>query len=127
MQTIQSTTDKEQVEHPAVGTHLLVTFKDCAANILDCETSLRALAHEAATATRATVLQVCSHKFSPQGVTALIVLAESHASLHTYPESNIVFWDCFTCGTICDPELSISVLTKALKPKQIDKQVIIRG
>ena len=52
----------------------------------------------AAAATGATVLQVICQRFAPQGVTALALLAESHASLHTYPEAGLAFWDCFTCG-----------------------------
>jgi S-adenosylmethionine decarboxylase len=113
-------------ENEACGEHLLVTFKNCAANILDCEKSLRSLIYEASIATGATVLEICSHKFQPQGVTALTVLAESHASLHTYPESNLVFWDCFTCGNTCNPELSIPVLVEALKPQTIEKKLILR-
>ncbi len=123
LETIQ----QKEIHYPANGEHLLVTFKNCAANILDCEESLRSLVYNASIATGATVLEVCSHKFQPQGVTALTVLAESHASLHTYPESNVVFWDCFTCGDTCKPELSIAVLAEALQPQTIEKQLISRG
>jgi S-adenosylmethionine decarboxylase len=72
-------------------------------------------------------LQLASQKFSPQGVTAIAVLAESHASLHTYPESAVVFWDCFTCGDSCEPALSVPVLIEALKPLSVDQQIVSRG
>jgi len=127
MEILETIIQTQEIHYPARGEHLLVTLKNCAANILDCEESLRSLAYDAATATGATVLEVCSHKFQPQGVTALTVLAESHASLHTYPESNLVFWDCFTCGTTCKPELSIAILAEALQPQTIEKQLIQRG
>lgn len=116
-----------QVTHEASGCHLLLTLKDCSPELLDDESKLRELTRLAAEATGATMLEICSHRFNPQGVTSLVMLAESHASLHTYPESNVVFWDCFTCGTTCNPELSVAVLVKALKPGSISKQVILRG
>lgn len=114
-------------EGDAVGSHLLLTLRECSANILDDEERLIEVARLAAEATRATVLQVCSHRFSPQGVTVLVVLAESHASLHTYPEHNTVFWDCFTCGDTCEPSLSLPVLEEALKPGVVSKQLISRS
>ena len=116
----------ESATHEARGFHLLLTLKGCDAEILNDQNKLEELTRAAALATGATVLEICAHKFKPQGVTALAVLAESHASLHTYPESNVVFWDCFTCGTECTPELSVPVLTTALKPESFSKEIIYR-
>jgi S-adenosylmethionine decarboxylase len=113
--------------YEARGTHLLLTLSGCRVDNLNDETFLRDLTDRAATATGATVLQIASQKFSPQGVTAIAVLAESHASLHTYPESAVVFWDCFTCGETCQPERSIELLVKALEPASVDQQMIARG
>lgn len=110
----------------AKGVHLLLTLTGCDPDWLDDESKLKQLAGEAATATGATVLQLVSHKFEPQGVTALALLAESHASLHSYPESGLVFWDCFTCGDECKPELSVNYLVDALKPKKISQQLVQR-
>ncbi len=110
----------------ARGTHLLLTLKDCAVDLND-EALLRDVVDRAAKATGATVLQLTSHRFHPQGITVLAVLAESHASLHTYPESSTVFWDCFTCGDTCVPEKSIDVLTEGLKPHTINKQIVSRS
>ena len=123
---LDNETSDEVVVHEATGTHLLLTLRGCSVDILNDEVALSELARSAAEATGATVLQICAHKFAPQGVTALAVLAESHASLHTYPESAVVFWDCFTCGTTCSPELSVQVLVQALKPTSINKQIVAR-
>ncbi len=120
-------TDKVPAVYDASGTHLLLTLKGCSSEILDNQAKLCALAKTAAEATRATILQMCSQQFTPQGVTVVAVLAESHASLHTYPEWGTVFWDCFTCGTTCDPELGVAVLVDALKPTSISKQAVLRG
>jgi S-adenosylmethionine decarboxylase proenzyme len=116
-----------EILYPAVGHHLLLTLRGCRLEVLNDESKLRQLAQSAAEASAATVLQVCSHRFSPQGITVLVVLAESHASLHTYPESGVVFWDCFTCGTTCKPELSAAVLIEALKPSSIGQEMIDRS
>jgi S-adenosylmethionine decarboxylase len=111
----------------ATGSHLLLTLSGCSPAMLDDQTTLRELCQRAATATGATVLQLVSHRFQPQGVTVLVVLAESHASLHTYPESGVLFWDCFTCGQECKPELSVQVLVDALAPLGVNQRMIQRG
>lgn len=112
--------------HEACGIHLLLTLRDCAAEILNDRYELGELVRAAALASGATVLETHSYQFAPQGVTAMAVLAESHASLHTYPESGTVFWDCFTCGNTCNPELTVEVLVDALKPGSINKQLVSR-
>lgn len=113
--------------HEASGQHLLLTLRDCQADILNDLERLSALTREAAEATGSTVLNLCAHPFEPQGITAVAILAESHASLHTYPESNLVFWDCFTCGTTCDPQKSIAVLQAALKAETVSFEVVSRS
>lgn len=118
--------ETQTATYEARGTHLLLTLKDCAVDLND-EALLRDVVDKAAKATGATVLQLTSHRFHPQGITVLAVLAESHASLHTYPESSTVFWDCFTCGETCVPEKSIEVLAEGLKPADINKQVVARS
>jgi S-adenosylmethionine decarboxylase proenzyme len=128
MQTPLKTIDVNPAEyHEATGTHLLLTLKGCSSAIIHDAEQLRELAYNAATATGATVLEVVVHQFQPQGTTVLVVLAESHASLHTYPESKCVFWDCFTCGTTCNPALSEMVLSDALIPTTIERQLVLRG
>jgi S-adenosylmethionine decarboxylase len=112
--------------YEASGRHLLLTLTDCCPELLNDLEALRELASDAAVATGATVLNVCAQKFEPQGATVVVVLAESHASLHTYPEVQKVFWDCFTCGTVCDPEKSISVLKKRLGARSVSFQTVSR-
>ncbi|MBX9722910.1 MAG: adenosylmethionine decarboxylase [Candidatus Obscuribacterales bacterium] len=113
--------------YEAKGRHLLLTLEGCDLEFLSDEQFIRDLTFEAATASGATVLHVSSHKFEPHGVTAVAVLAESHASIHTYPESGVVFWDCFTCGDICKPELSIDPLVCKLSPSEVRHQIIERS
>ena len=117
---------KAQV-HEASGKHLLLTLRDCKADILNDLERLKELTREAAEATGATVLNLCAQPLEPQGVTAVAILAESHASLHTYPEANIVFWDCFTCGTTCDPQKSVSILQEALEAETVSFEIVSRS
>ncbi len=107
------------------GQHLLLTFSGCAAPILDDRAALETLARRAAEATGATVLGVQGHHFDPRGVTVLALLAESHLGLHSYPETGVVFVDCFTCGA-CDPRRSIPILAGALRPFGIREELIDR-
>ena len=95
--------------------------------MLDDLPALVELVRRAATATGATVLEVVSHRFAPQGVTVLALLAESHASLHTYPERGGAFWDCFTCGPTCDPSRSVTLLAEALRPASLTREEIGRS
>ena len=114
-------------QHSALaGRHLLLTLAGCPAAVLDDLPALEGLVRRAAAATGATVLDVVSHRFAPQGVTVLALLAESHASLHTYPERGVAFWDCFTCGPNCEPARGVAVLTTTLQPVSIVREEIMR-
>lgn len=110
-----------------VGQHLLLTLSGCRPDRLSDEALLLKMVREAAIATGATVLEVRSHSFEPQGFTAIVMLSESHASLHTYPERGIAFWDCFTCGLQCQPEHSIAKLVEALQPETVHHQIVRRS
>lgn len=68
---------------------------------------------DAAKAANATLIDVRTHSFSPQGVTGFALLAESHISIHTWPEHNFAAVDAFTCGETTDPEKACNYLAKA--------------
>ncbi len=74
----------------------------------------------------ATVLNLISNKFEPQGVTAIALLAESHISIHTWPESNYSAVDIFTCGRNMMPELASQYLIESLVAKEHSLRVIER-
>ncbi|MGG4220602.1 adenosylmethionine decarboxylase [Paenibacillus jamilae] len=82
---------------------------------------------EAATNCGATVLSVLSKQFEPQGITVLLLLSESHLSIHTYPEKGFATLDCFTCGETVDPERVLKYLVAALMPTTIYGKKLIRG
>jgi S-adenosylmethionine decarboxylase len=99
------------------GTHLLVDLWG-ASNLADPELIDRAC-REAALAAGATILHSHFHHFSPEGgVSGVVVLAESHISIHTWPERDFAAVDIFMCGG-CDPYRSIPVLKAAFQPASI--------
>jgi S-adenosylmethionine decarboxylase len=109
------------------GQHVLAELSGVSAELLDDEQFLRHALGEVLTQADATVLEVISKKFEPQGVTVLALLSESHASIHTYPEVGSVFVDVFTCGTRAKPELAVQLLSDALGAAQTNTDVVTRG
>lgn len=82
---------------------------------------------DAVKACGATLICVKTHKFSPQGVTGVAVLSESHISIHTWPELGYAAMDVFTCGEHVAPHDTIPEIQKFLKPEKIDVMDIKRG
>ena len=106
--------------------HLLLELYKCDCEKLNDESFLRCTLNRAAKLAKATVLNLISNKFEPQGVTAIALLAESHISIHTWPESNYSAVDIFTCGRNMSPELASQYLIEALKAKEHSLRVIDR-
>ena len=80
----------------------------------------------AATMSRSTLLDVSSHKFDPYGVTAVALLAESHISIHTWPEKNMAVCDVFTCGDTATPECGVEYMKEQLKATDIVSNEFVR-
>lgn len=92
-----------QPSHLAYGRHVLVDIADTNPALLNDGAALARALADAAAAEGATVLGAIEHAFEPNGVTVLLLLAESHVSLHTYPDEGRAFFDAFTCGVRCEP------------------------
>ena len=107
--------------------HLLLELYRCDFEKLNDESFLRCALNRAAKLARATVLNLISNKFEPQGVTAIALLAESHISVHTWPESSYSAVDIFTCGQNMLPELASQYLIEALKAEEHSLRVIERN
>ena len=107
--------------------HFLLELYRCDFEKLNDESFLRCALNRAAKLARATVLNLISNKFEPQGVTAIALLAESHISVHTWPESSYSAVDIFTCGQNMLPELASQYLIEALKAEEHSLRVIERN
>ena len=107
--------------------HILIELYRCDFEKLNDESFLRCALNRAAKLAKATVLNLISNKFEPQGVTAIALLAESHISIHTWPESNYSAVDIFTCGQNMLPELASQYLIEALKAEEHSLRIIQRN
>jgi S-adenosylmethionine decarboxylase len=106
------------------GVHLIVDLHG--AHGLDdidlIETTLR----RCVDAARATLLHVHLHHFEPNGVSGVAVLAESHISIHTWPDAGYAALDVFMCGK-ADPDACIPVLREAFRAERVEVNEILRG
>ena len=107
--------------------HLLLELYRCNCEKLNDESFLRCTLNRAARLANATVLNLVSNKFEPQGVTAIVLLAESHISIHTWPESHYSAVDIFTCGRNMMPELASQYLIEALNAEEHSLRLIERN
>ena len=107
--------------------HLLLELYRCDCAKLNDELFLRCTLNRAAKLAKAKVLNLISNKFEPQGVTAIALLAESHISIHTWPESNYSAVDIFTCGQNMMPEQASQYLIKSLMAEEHSLRVIERN
>ncbi len=111
----------------ALGTHLLVELKDCNCDLLDDLGYIRASMLEAAEKTGATIIGESFHQFSPQGVTGVVAIAESHLCIHTWPEYGYAAVDIFTCGEGFKPREAAEMIVKHLESKDYSITEIERG
>ncbi len=84
----------------ALGRHILTDFYGCDPAILDDEKAVERILLQAAGVCGATVVGVSLHRFAPQGVSGVVLIAESHIAIHTWPENRFAAIDIFTCGPI---------------------------
>jgi S-adenosylmethionine decarboxylase len=101
-----------------LGTHLLVELKDCECKKLDDIQYIQGAMVIAAAVSGATVLDFSFHEFNPQGVSGAVIIAESHLTIHTWPEYGYAAIDVFTCGDECDPWKAAEYLEKVLESKK---------
>lgn len=98
----------------ALGRHLLLELKICNKEVLDDLDYLRECLYEAAIQSGATVVGESFYHFSPQGVSGVVNIAESHIAVHTWPEYGYAAIDVFTCGTNVDPEKAAKLIVQRL-------------
>ncbi|SIQ08239.1 adenosylmethionine decarboxylase [Marinobacterium stanieri] len=115
----------ERDGHRYAGTHLIIDLRG-ASRLDDLEVMEKAL-RESIKAAKATLLHIHLHHFTPNGgISGVAVLAESHISVHTWPERNFAAFDVFMCGE-SEPAKAIPVLEAAFSPDQVDVEEILRG
>lgn len=110
----------------ALGTHLLADLYGC--RHLDDPVAIEGALRAAVAASGATLLDLRLHHFGPhQGVTGVALLAESHMSIHSWPEHDFAAVDIFLCGAAHHPAAALQVLTAALAAQRVVERPIARG
>ncbi len=92
-------------------------LKDCNAEILKDLSKVKDALVSAAKEAKATIIDVSFHEFNPFGISGMVVIAESHLSIHTWPEYGFAALDIFTCGDVIKPEVAAHYLIKRFESK----------
>ncbi len=111
----------------ALGIHLLIELCSCNTQKIDNLDYLERIMTQAAEVAGATVLKTAFQDFSPQGVSGVVVIAESHLTIHTWPEYGYAAVDIFTCGTKVDPWKAAGFLKQELEAGEMQLNEFQRG
>ncbi len=110
-----------------LGTHVLLELKDCDSRLLNDLPYIRQQLLNAAQKVGAHVVGESFHQFTPQGVTGILSIAESHISIHTWPEYGYAAADIFTCGDQNMPDRAAESIVEALRCRDPQVTQIRRG
>jgi S-adenosylmethionine decarboxylase len=111
----------------SLGRHVLAELYGCTPETLDDSAKIQQYMVDAALAAGAEVRECAFHKFSPQGVSGVVVISESHLAIHTWPELGYAAVDVFTCGDRVDPWDACNYLVEKLQARNITATEIKRG
>ena len=111
----------------ALGRQILIEFYDCESEVLTDRDRIHQYMLEAACHAGATVISDTFHHFKPDGVSGVVVIAESHISIHTWPEHRYAAVDVFTCGDSVDPWSVPRYLQEKLEAENVSSMEIKRG
>lgn len=108
------------------GLHLLAEYFGCDSRVLGDLEQIEVILRHAAVEAGATVVGAVFHRFSPQGISGVVLIAESHLSIHTWPEAGYAAVDFFTCGA-CDPRLANTYMARELRAARHEVMLVERG
>ena len=111
----------------ALGTHIVCELSGCDPKALTDVDAVHAMMIQAAVAARATIMESAFHRFEPQGVSGTVILAESHLSIHTWPEKGYAAMDFYTCGDHTDPWRACEHAATALSARNMLTTEFKRG
>jgi S-adenosylmethionine decarboxylase len=111
----------------SLGRHLLLELHDCSSEILNNLETVRAALVEAAKRAEATIIDVVFHEFNPFGISGVVVIAESHLSIHTWPEYRYAAVDIFSCGDTLKPGEAAAYLVEQFQASRASCVEVKRG
>jgi len=112
---------------PTLGKHIIIELSGCEEEQINDVKKVEQLMLEAAKIANATIIRSVFHKFSPMGVSGVVVISESHISIHTWPEVGYAAIDIYTCGNTTKPFKACYYLAKQFKAQKIKATYILRG
>lgn len=110
-----------------MGRHIIVELWKCHRDILNSIKDMEHIFVEAALKAGAEVREVTFHKFAPIGISGVIIISESHLTVHSFPEHGYASVDVYTCGQSVDPHIAVRFIERGLKAMQVEKLEITRG
>ena len=111
----------------SLGRHVLAEIYGCTEDILNDIQQVEKIMVKAALAAGAEIREVAFHKFSPQGVSGVVVISESHLAIHTWPELGYAAVDVFTCGDTVDPWVSCNYIKQEFSAQRMEAKEVKRG
>lgn len=111
----------------ALGKHLLLEMKDCNREIIKELKTVESILVEAANKAKATIVGISFHEFNPFGISGMVIIAESHLSIHTWPEYGYAAVDIFTCGDLIKPDVAAKFIIEKFECKNPSMVDIKRG
>ena len=111
----------------ALGRHLLLELFDCDPDAITNLEAVKSALVEAARRAQATIVDVVFHEFNPFGISGVVVIAESHLSIHTWPEYRYAAVDIFSCGEVLQPEIAANFLIEQFGAERTSVVEMQRG
>ena len=111
----------------ALGRHLLLELFDCDSESINNLEAVKSSLIEAAKRAQATIVDVVFHEFNPFGISGVVVIAESHLSIHTWPEYRYAAVDVFSCGEVLQPEIAVNYLVEQFGAERASVVEMRRG
>src|SRR6266478_3035199 len=111
----------------ALGRHLLLEMFDCDPDAINSLEAVKEALIEAAKRAQATIVDVVFHEFNPFGISGVVVIAESHLSIHTWPEYRYAAVDVFSCGEVLQPEIAVNYLVEQFGAERASVVEMQRG
>jgi len=111
----------------SLGKHILLELFDCDGEILNSERKVSYILRRSAEIAKAHIVGDFFHKFNPHGISGILVISESHFSIHTWPEYNYAAVDLFSCGDSLNMKGAIDFIKESFKSKKSTSLELKRG
>ncbi len=111
----------------SLGKQILADIHDCDRMVINSIPLMKKILTDAASQVGATVREVMFHKFSPYGISGVVIISESHFAIHTWPDRSFLALDLFTCGDTVDPWLAFEYILREVKGRAVTVVETKRG